>query len=41
MVKTVTWLGLNDMLPVWLHLGSFSLHTLAVQMLMLMKQYRF
>ena len=41
MVKNVLWLRLNGVLSVWLHLGSFSLFTLTVQMLRLMKQYRF
>ena len=35
MVKTLQWLLLNDVLFVWLHFGSFSLFTLALQMLML------
>ena len=34
-------LCLDDVLSVWLRLGSFSLFILAVQMLMLMKLYRF
>ena len=41
MVKNIPWLSLNDVLFVLLHLGSFSLLTLAVQMLMFMKHYRF
>ena len=41
MVKTVPWLPLNGVLSVWLYLVSFSLIALAVQMLMLVNQYRF
>ena len=36
-IKPICWDGV---LSVWLHLNSFSLFTLAVQMLMLMKQYK-
>ena len=41
MVKNVPWLSLNDVLSVLLHLGSFLLFTLALQMLMFMKHYGF
>ena len=33
MVKIFSGLCLDDVLSVWLHIGSFSLFTLAVQML--------
>ena len=37
-IRPIYWDGVHS---VWLHLNSFSLFTLAVQMLMLMKQYKF